>query len=88
MTLMSLKYYLTFKWNTEEAIGVLKRRASERILVKTEWRDIGLYPTLKVIRLVIGQGEKEGEQTEKTKLRVWPVWGNGDRGDKEEGGIK
>lgn len=27
MTLISLEYYLTFKWNTEEAIGVLKKES-------------------------------------------------------------
>lgn len=84
MTLISLEYYLEFKGNTEETIGELKMESFKESSGKdTERRDIGLCLTLKVIRLVkVGQGEKR--QNSGSGL----CWGNGDRGDKEEGGIK
>lgn len=77
MALISLEYYLKFKGNTEKTTGELKMESFKESSGKdTERRDIGLCLTLKVIRLVkVGQGEKEGVQTEKAKLRVWPVLG-------------
>lgn len=88
MALISLEYYLKFKWNTKETIGELKMESFRESSGKdTEWRDVGLFPTLKVIRLV-SWPRREGRSTNrKDKIPTLACVGETEK-NKEEEGIK